>query len=166
MGKTTSMHVEPPHHRPQIRKAGPADLTDLEQLDRHIAPPVLRESIEHGRVLVAHSGREFDGEIIGWLRWNLFWDETPFMNMLFVVEPWRGQGIGSCLITKWEKDAKLQGHKRVLTSTRFDEAAQHFYRKHGWIDSGALILPDEPTELLLRKELMNARRPHSPGPIS
>jgi len=59
------MHDELPHHRPQIRKAGITDLTVLEQLDRHIAPPVLRESIEHGRVLVAHSGHESSDEIIG-----------------------------------------------------------------------------------------------------
>jgi hypothetical protein len=33
------------------------------------------------------------------------------------------------------------------------ESAQHFYRKLGYVDSGALLLPDEPAELLLRKDL-------------
>jgi hypothetical protein len=41
----------------------------------------------------------------------------------------------------------------VLTSTVSAEGAQHFYRKLGYVDSGALLLPDEPAELILRKPI-------------
>jgi ribosomal protein S18 acetylase RimI-like enzyme len=46
----------------------------------------------------------------------------------------------------------------VLTSTVSAETAQHLYRRLGYrrlgyVDSGALLLPDEPAELLLRKPL-------------
>ena len=44
----------------------------LALLDRHIAPSELTLLVRMGRVLVA----EQDGEIRGWLRWNLFWDNT------------------------------------------------------------------------------------------
>ena len=44
----------------------------LALLDRHIAPSELTLLVRMGRVLVA----EQDGEILGWLRWNLFWDNT------------------------------------------------------------------------------------------
>ena len=32
----------------------------------------------------------------------------------------------------WEKDMKAQGYGMLLTSTRVDEKAQHFYRKLGY----------------------------------
>jgi hypothetical protein len=32
--------------------------------------------------------------IIGWLRYNLFLDNVPFMNTLFILEAYRNKGIG------------------------------------------------------------------------
>jgi hypothetical protein len=34
-----------------------------------------------------------------------------------------------------------------------DERSQHLYRRLGYVDSGALFLPEEPAELILRKPL-------------
>ena len=45
------------------------------------------------------------------------------------------------------------GHRRVLTSTLSNERAQHFYRRLGYRDSGALLLPDEALEIILMKDL-------------
>ena len=42
---------------------------------------------------------------------------------------------------------------RVLTSTLSSEQAQFFYRKQGYVDCGALKLPEEPLEILFRKDL-------------
>jgi len=39
--------------------------------------------VQRGRILIA----EDNGNPIGWLRWGLFWDEIPFMNMLGVRFP-------------------------------------------------------------------------------
>lgn len=75
------------------------------------------------------------------------------MNMLLVLEPSRGRGLGGRLVDDWEARAKADGHDAVLTSTRSDEAAQHFYRRRGYTDAGALLLPGEPAELILRKQL-------------
>ena len=41
----------------------------------------------------------------------------------------------------------------VLTSTRSDERAQGFYRKLGYRDCGALLLPEEPLEIILFKKI-------------
>jgi hypothetical protein len=35
-----------------------------------------------------------------------------------------------------------------------NERSQHLYRRLGYVDSGALLLPDEPVELILRKPLV------------
>ena len=45
------------------------------------------------------------------------------------------------------------GHELVLTSTMSNETSQHLYRRLGYVDCGALFLPDEPAELILRKAL-------------
>ena len=132
-----------------IRAALTADLDWLAAHDRHIAREELAEGIRLGRVLVM----ERDGERIGWLRWNLFWDNTPFMNLLFLLDGHRRQGHGRALVTRWETDMAARGHKLVMTSTQSDEDAQHFYRRLGWRDAGALLLPGEPAELLFIKEL-------------
>lgn len=87
--------------------------------------------IQRGRILVA----EDSGKPIGWLRWGLFWDEIPFMNMLTVLSSNRGQGIGRALVTDWEKRMSRAGHSQVLTSTLADESAQNFYRAMGYTDA-------------------------------
>ena len=71
-----------------IRKAIRQDLPFLLSHDRHIAADEIRSVVSLGRMLVL----EEKEHIIGWLRWNLFWDNTPFMNMLYVLEGERGNG--------------------------------------------------------------------------
>ena len=127
-------------------------LTDIDWLaahDHHIAREELEESVRRGRVLVMKQG----DVPVGWLRWNLFWDNTPFMNLLYLLDGHRGQGLGKALVERWEADMAARGYKLVMTSTQSDEDAQHFYRKLGYRDAGALLLPGEPTELIFIKEL-------------
>ena len=94
---------------------------------------------------------------IGLLRYNLFWDNTPFCNMLFVDWNHQGKGYGKNLMEHWENDMKLQGYKMLLTSTQVDENAQHFYRKLGYKDCGGFVidLPEDsqPMELFLIKSI-------------
>lgn len=125
------------------------DLDWLAEHDRHIAREALKESVTARRVLIA----EKDGGRVGWLRWNLFWDNTPFMNLLYVLDGWRGQGIGKVLVNRWEGDMAALGYRKLLTSTQSDETAQHFYRGLGWRDAGVLLLPAEVAELFFVKEL-------------
>ena len=94
-----------------------------------------------------------NGQYAGWLRWNLFWDNTPFMNMLFVLENCRQKGIGRALVENWEKECLSAGYSLVLTSTQSDEGAQHFYRHVGYKECGSLILPGEVLEIIFCKQL-------------
>lgn len=131
-----------------VRPAVPADASFLIAHD-HVPSDVITRCIESDRILVL----EFGGELVGWLRWGLFWDEIPFMNMLFVLETHRGRGFGGALMDVWESAARRSGHETVMTSSQADEESQHLYRKRGYTDCGALILPDQATELIFRKEL-------------
>jgi GNAT superfamily N-acetyltransferase len=131
------------------RTASDADLPFLREVDEHLSPEDLARIVPTGRVLVG----EVDGESVGLLRWGLFWDEVPFMNLLWVLPERRGHGVGTTLVEAWERSQQALGHRFVLTSTSSAERAQHFYRRLGYVDCGSLLLPDEPTELILRKPL-------------
>ena len=132
-----------------IRYADSGDFPQLHEHDRHIRAEELRSSIEARRVLVILDGIR----VAGWLRYNLFWDNLPFLNMLYLFEEYRGKGYGGQLVRYWEQEMLKAGYREVLTSTLSSERGQFFFRKIGYIDCGALLLPSEPLELILRKEL-------------
>ncbi len=133
-----------------IKYADKNDLEILKKYEHCINKNELKNSINAKRILVM-----FDNNIfIGWLRFNLFWDNIPFMNMLYFLEEYRNKGYGKQLINYWEKEMLKSNYKIVLTSTLSSEQAQFFYRKNGYIDCGSLLLPNEPLEIILLKNLM------------
>lgn len=132
-----------------IRNAEPGDLPWLTAHDPHIAPDELEILLSLRRVLVCEDG----GAPVGWLRWNLFWDNTPFLNLIFLLPGFRRQGFGQTLLRFWETEMSAQGYSRLLTSTQSNEEAQHFYRALGYTDAGVLLLPDEAAELFFLREL-------------
>ena len=132
-----------------IQVATEAHLPFLHEVDLHVPQRVQAELVSLGRVMAA----EIDEVAVGCLRWGMLWDEVPFMNFLWVVPERRSAGVGTALVNAWESAQAAAGHMMVLTSTVSAERAQHLYRRLGYIDTGALFLPDEPTELILRKPL-------------
>ena len=98
-----------------------------------------------------------DGKETGLLRYNLFWDNTPFCTMLFVDWSNQKKGYGRMLMQYWEKEMKDQGYGMVMTSTQVDEEAQHFYRKLGYKECGGFIVDipeyEQPMEMFMVKSL-------------
>lgn len=133
-----------------IRIATNDDLEFLAEHDRHISRELLQRKIADSQVYVATTA---DGDIVGWLRCGLSWDLIPFVNMLYILDPHRRKGLGRQLVERWEQDMRERGFDLVLTSTQADEEGQHFYRKLGYIDTGVLLLPGEPAEIILRKHI-------------
>jgi ribosomal protein S18 acetylase RimI-like enzyme len=133
----------------EIVVATNADYDQLAHLDHHVTPKVIAQKITNGEILVARR----DGTVIGWLRYGYFWDSIPYMNMLVIQEPYRRQGIGTQLVTTWEQGMRTRGVPEVLTSTLANEYSQFLYRKLGYQDCGALLLPSEPLEIIMRKVL-------------
>ena len=105
--------------------------------------------MQAGRVYIAW---EADAPV-GWLRWGLFWDNTPFMNLLFVLPQARGQGVAAALVARWEADMHAQGYGVVMTSTASDEDAQGLYRHLGYRAVGGFLPEGEPYELMFAKRL-------------
>ena len=94
---------------------------------------------------------------IGIMRYNLFWDNTPFLTLIAITEPDQGKGYGRQAMLFWENEMRELGYKMVMTSTRVDEEAQHFYRELGYVEKGSLFLDNtpiaQPQELLMIKTL-------------
>lgn len=132
-----------------IRYANESDFEILKEFEHEISPAELKNSIHANRILLMFH----DGTFAGWLRFNLFWDSIPFMNMLFFLEAYRGKGNGTQLVSHWEAEMRKCGYSKVLTSTLSNEQAQFFYRKIGYIDCGSLLLPNVPLEIFFQKDL-------------
>lgn len=136
----------------EIRYAETSDIEMISEYDGHISEDELKNAIAMKRIILLF----IDGEFEGWLRFNLFWDNIPFMNMLYISEEQRGKGYGRKLVEFWEQEMAKQGYRFVLTSTQSDEEAQFFYRKLGYSDRGALVLPKEPLEIIFYKKMKKA----------
>ena len=132
-----------------IRIAELSDLPFLKQYDKHISETELRNAIIQKHILIA----ETNGKTVGWLRYNYSWDNTPFMNMLFILSEYRGNHYGTNLISYWEEQMKRVGFHVVMTSTQANECAQHFYHKLGYNTIGGFLMGNDPYELILSKEL-------------
>lgn len=94
---------------------------------------------------------------IGILRYNLFWDNTPFLTLISFGKPYQKKGFGKQAVLYWENEMRQLGYKMVMTSTQVNEDAQHFYRKLGYIDKGCLLLDNtpfqQPLEMFMLKVL-------------
>ena len=133
-----------------IRFATNKDKSFLISNRRHIDKSLLISKINSEEVYVICENRE----IIGWARYNLFCDLTPFLTMIYILENFRRIGYGKKLIDFWEKDMKSKKQKYLMTSTQADEQAQFFYHKLGFKDIGSIILPNQdPLEIFLIKEI-------------
>ena len=122
-------------------------------LDRHLPESGFEEKVRNmqGYVLL-------DGEkIIGVLRYNLFWDNTPFCTLLFIDEKYRSRGCGKLLMEHWESDMKSQDYVMLMTSTQVDEDAQHFYRKLDYKECGGFVVDvpgyEQPMEMIMIKAI-------------
>ena len=122
-------------------------------LDKHLPEREFEKKVrdKQGYVLLDDDVR------VGLLRYNLFWDNTPFCTMLFINWSKQKKGFGRELMKYWEADMKMQGYGMVMTSTQVDEEAQHFYRKLGYKDCGGFTVDipgyEQPMEMFMSKAL-------------
>lgn len=135
----------------EIRYVSLKDKEFWYSLDKHLPEGEFNSKVSEKRGYILAE----DNKPIGLLRYNLFWDNTPFCTMLCIDRNYQRKGYGTKLMEHWEQDMKSQGYGMLLTSTQVDEEAQHFYRKLGYKDCGGFIIDipkyAQPMEMFLIK---------------
>lgn len=98
-----------------------------------------------------------DEKPIGLLCYNMFWDNIPFLTLIYIRPSYHKKGYGRKAMKFWEDEMAKQGYKMIMTSTQVDESSQHFYRKLGYKDCGCLVLDipgfEQPMEMFMVKSL-------------
>lgn len=139
--------------RIEIRYAALADKEFWYRLDRHLPEREFEKKVRDRQGYVLSE----DQKPRAILRYNLFWDNTPFCTLVFVDWSSQRKGYGRKLMEHWEQDMRDQGYGMLMTSTQVDEEAQHFYRKLGYKDCGGVTFDipgfEQPMELFLSKAL-------------
>jgi len=133
-----------------IEPAVPEEKEKIKSYDRHIPPERLGECISNHFIYVLKD----EGEIVGVLRYSLFWQTIPFLDLLYIDEAYRGKGYGRQMLEYWENAVRLLGYGYVMTSTQEDETAQFFYEALGYQKTGSFLPPEqEANELMYLKQL-------------
>lgn len=125
------------------------DLPSILKYDRHIRPDRLEDCIRSRRVYVLLDGQK----CVGVLRYSLFWQSIPFLDLLYLDEDYRDKGYGSRMMACWEDAMRAEKYPHVMLSTQADERAKFFYEKLGYRRIGAFLPPEqEADEIMYVKE--------------
>ena len=145
-----------------IEIAQSKDEPKIAKLDYHIPPSRLGECIRSGQVYVLKDDSIKNGgqnhrlkdPVVGVLRYSLFWQTIPFLDLLYLDAAYRRQSFGTQMMHDWETEMKKRGYKYVMTSTQADESAWQFYEKLGYHKVGGFLPPEqEAEELIYLKQL-------------
>ena len=134
----------------EIRLADSKDKQKILKYDNHIHPNKVGECIRNQLVYVLCEEKR----IVGVLRYSLFWQSIPFLDLLYIDEVYRGKGFGRQMMAHWESAMRAMDCKYVMLSTQEDETAKYFYEKLGYRRIGAFLPPEQDAdEIIYGKEL-------------
>lgn len=126
------------------------DVAELSEKDHHLSLELLTNKVIDHQVLIIKD----EDKIVAWLRYGFFWDDVPFINLLFVEETYRRLRLGTEMVLFWERKMANSGYKQAMTSALASEDGQFFWRNLGYIDCGSLLFNGESTELFFSKKLL------------
>ena len=138
-----------------IELAQSKDISKIAKLDSHIPASRLNECIRDSQVYVLkddtvqnerQSSRLRDHSIVGVLRYSLFWQTIPFVDLLYIDEAYQRKGFGTQMMREWERVMKTLGYSYVMTSTQADEDAWRFYEALGYQKVGGFYPPEQEAE--------------------
>jgi GNAT superfamily N-acetyltransferase len=94
-----------------------------------------------------------DGRVIAGINAAMYFWHILYIDILFVEDGVRKQGLGSYLLNRVEQEALEQGAKLAHLST-YDFQAVDFYKQHGFEDFGILdYWPGGPKRHYMKKVL-------------
>ena len=94
-----------------------------------------------------------DGHPVGFFKFLILWDKQPYIEMIWIEEAARRQGLGTQAVRDWEREMASEGFDIVLTSTQLEGGAEPFWKKLGYSRCGSLSVGDTPQEQFLQHRL-------------
>ena len=149
-----------------IELAQSKDKQKIAKIDDHISLSRLGECIWNQQILVLKddsiksdgSNHRVKDPVVGVLRYSLFWQTIPFLDLLYIDALYRNKGFGTEMMRRWEEAMARMGYKYVMTSTQGDEDAWRFYEKLGYQRVGGFFPPEQTAEeWMYLKQLMGAK---------
>jgi GNAT superfamily N-acetyltransferase len=134
-----------------VRFAAPDDLDWCTALD-HVPAAIIARKIAVDEILIA----EIAGQRAGFLRLEYLWSQVPYIAMIWVLEPYRQQGVGRALLAFLESFLRARGHMVLMSSSQVDEPPPQAWHRHmGFEECGILagINPGGVGEVFFRKAL-------------
>ena len=132
----------------EIRLAKTMDQPEIVKYDSHIPPNKVEECIRNHLVYVLWDGKN----MVGILRYSLFWQSIPFLDLLYIDAAYRGRGYGRQMMERWEAEMGETRYKYVMLSTQEDETAKFFYEKLGYHAIGSFLPPEQDADEILYLE--------------
>ncbi len=129
----------------EIRLADSKDKQKVVKYDCHIHHNKVGECIWNQLVYVLCD----EEKIVGVLRYSLFWQSIPFLDLLYIDEAYRDKGYGRQMMAHWESAMQRMKYKYVMLSTQEDETAKYFYEKLGYRRIGAFRPPEQDADEIM-----------------
>lgn len=134
----------------EIRLANRNDQQGVIKYDSHIHHNKVGECIWNQLVYVLCDEKK----IVGVLRYSLFWQSIPFLDLLYIDEAYRGKGYGRHMMDHWESVMQTMKYEYVMLSTQEDETAKYFYEKLGYCRIGAFLPPDQDADEIMYLKML------------
>ena len=132
-----------------LRSPVPSDLPVLRKLWPRLSDAALEAQIRGSRIRII----EADEKPVGFFKYHVIWESLPFIELIVILESERGLGYGTRAVREWERQMTERGFDLVVMSTQAAATAQHFWRKLGYRDCGALTIRDQPAEIFMQRRL-------------
>ena len=134
----------------KIELATKLDMNEIRKYDGHIPLKRLEICIKDELVYVLKE----DNLIVGMMRYSLFWETIPFLDLIYIDQKYRDKGLGTKMMYHWEQSMLQNGYSDVMLSTQEDETAKDFYVKIGYKHIGKFVPPGQDVdELMFTKKL-------------
>ncbi len=124
-----------------IKKA--ASLEQIEQVFEDDKPNKHKINFINSRLQSEHAFIALDGKNpVGFLLYDIWWGDTPFIDLLKVKKDYLRHGIGSTLIKKSTGIIKSMGFEKLISSSQVNNnMGKSFHLKMGFSKLNILDLP-------------------------
>lgn len=103
--------------------------------DPEVSFEQMKSKIENHEILIAVK----ETQVIAYLKLQYLWESKPFISLIKVAPPYRGQGIGRNLLAYLTYFLEMNGFNALYSSSQVNECSpQEWHRKMGFVEAGII----------------------------